>query len=65
MPQALAFLGAHEVIAVQSAFHRLVVLAGMLDVDLVQPALGLDDVLGVALDVRDLALKAARGLVQT
>ena len=35
----------------------------MLGVELVEASLGLDDVLGVALDVRGLALEAARGLV--
>ena len=40
-----------------------IVLAGVLDVDLVQSALHLDDVFGVTLDVGGLSLEAAGRLV--
>ena len=59
----LGFLGRHEVVAIQGLFDFLIRPAGVVDVDLVQAALGGDDVLGVALDVRGLAAEAARGLV--
>ncbi len=63
MPNVLGLVRGHEIVAVERAFDRFVVLTGVLDVDLVQPALHLDDVLGVALDVGGLALEAARRLV--
>ena len=44
-------------------FDFLIGAAGVLYIDLVQAALHLEDVAGVALDVRSLALEAARGLV--
>src|SRR6266404_5760336 len=59
----LGFLGGHEAVAVEHAFDGLERLAGVLGVELVQALLGLDDVLGVPLDVRGLAGEAARGLV--
>ena len=56
----LGLLGAHEVVAVEGALDLLVGAAAVLGVELVQPPLGLDDVLGVALDVRGLALRSRR-----
>jgi hypothetical protein len=43
--------GGHEVIAVQRFLDPLVYLAGVFDVNLVQTALGIEDVLGMALDI--------------
>src|SRR5690606_26581413 len=51
-PPGLGLFRAHEVVAVQGLLDLLVGAAGVVDVDLVQPALGVADVLGVALDVR-------------
>src|SRR5882672_3600512 len=60
----LGFLGAHEIVAVESALDLLVGAAAMLGVELGHAALGLDDVLGVAGDVGGLALEATEGLVE-
>src|SRR5262245_40139378 len=57
-------LGRHEIIAVERPVDRLVVLAGVADVDLIQAPLHLDDVLGVPLDGARLALIAAGRLMQ-
>ena len=54
----LGFLCGHEAVAVEHALDRLQRLSGVLGVELVQALLGLDDVLGVALDVARLALEA-------
>ncbi len=50
-------------VAVERAFDRLVIAARVLDVDLVQAALHLDDVLRMTFDVRSLSLETARWLV--
>src|SRR5262245_17566104 len=55
--------GSHEKVAVRvpgDGVHRL---AGVAGEDLVQPRLQVEDLLGVDLDVRHLALEAAGGLV--
>src|SRR5262245_41618613 len=57
-------LGRHEIVAVERPVDRLVVLAGVADVDFVQAPLHLDDVLGVPFDVACLALIAAGRLMQ-
>ena len=43
--------GGHEVIAIQRLLDPLVHLARVFDVNLVQTALGVEDVLGMALDI--------------
>src|SRR5689334_921260 len=53
--ERLRFVRSHEVVAIERRLDPLVGLAGVLDVDLVEPALHLDDVLGVPLDVARLA----------
>src|SRR5262245_58465573 len=63
-PQTPGILGRQEIIAVERPVDGLVVLAGVADVDFVQPPLHLDDVLGVALDVACLTLIAAGRLMQ-
>ncbi|EKF42791.1 prolipoprotein diacylglyceryltransferase [Nitratireductor indicus C115] len=57
------FVSGHEVIAVERVLDGFVLLARVLDIDLVQPALQLDDILGMALDVGGLTLEAARRLM--
>src|SRR5690606_21757010 len=57
--KVLRLIRAHEMVAVERALDRVIVPAGMLDVNLVEPALQLDDVLGMALDVGRLTLEAA------
>src|SRR5581483_3575631 len=57
-------LSRHEIVTVEGPLDGFVVLPGAADIDLIQPSLHLDDVLGVALDVARLTLEAARGLVQ-
>src|SRR5471032_2671335 len=51
----LGFFGAHEGVPIEDALDGLQGLSGVLGVEFVEPALGLDDVLGVALDVGGLA----------
>ena len=53
----LRFFGSHEVIAIQCVINGLVILTRMRDVNFVQPALDLDDILSMALNIRSLALK--------
>src|SRR5262245_29125620 len=55
--------GPHEKVAVGVPGDGLHRLAGVPGEDLVQPGLEVQDLLGVDLDVRHLALEAARGLV--
>src|SRR5262249_31409244 len=61
--EGLRLLGGHEVIAIQGALDAIIRLPRMLYVDFVEPALGGDDVLGVAFDVRSLAAEATGWLV--
>src|SRR5258708_4634061 len=61
--EILGLLGGHEAVALQRVLNRLVVLAGVLNVDLVQAALDVLDLLRVQQNVGGLALKAARWLV--
>src|SRR3954463_1676796 len=57
------FFGSHEKVPVGVPGDGLNGLAGVLGEDLVQPGLQIEDFLGVDLDIGDLALEAARGLV--
>ncbi|MPL84619.1 hypothetical protein SDC9_30584 [bioreactor metagenome] len=59
----LRILGRHEVVALERRLDGFVIVASVLDVDLVQAALQLLRLLGVDHDVGGLALIAARGLV--
>ncbi len=59
----LRLLGGHEVVALGVAPDLLVVLAGVLGEDVVQALAHVDDLLGVDLDVRRLALEAGADLV--
>ena len=45
-------IGGHEMVAVEGFFDRVVVLAGMPDVDIIQPPLDLHDVFGVTQQYR-------------
>ena len=45
------FLGCHEMIAIKGLFNRFQILAGVLDINLVEATLQLDDVLGMAFDI--------------
>ena len=62
-PEILGFFRGHIGIAVELLFNGLDRLAGMLGVNLVQPALQLDDFLCMAGDVGGLAVKGRRRLV--
>ena len=57
-------LGGEEIIALKRILDLLERLAGMLDVNFVQPLLQVQDLLGVLHDVGCLALKAAGGLME-
>src|SRR5690606_28223905 len=61
--EGLGLLRRHEMVAVERALDRVVILAGVLHIDLVEPPLQLDDVLRVPLDIGSLALEAARRLM--
>ena len=61
--EGLGLLGRHICIPVQRLFNRLDRLAGVLGVDLVQPALQLDDFLGMAGDVGGLPVIGRARLV--
>ncbi len=58
MTPVLGLLGRHEAVALQRALHRLKALTGVLDIDLVQPPLDLQRLLGVDHDVGCLPLEA-------
>src|SRR5690606_34857939 len=55
--EILGLFRRHEAVALHGVLDGLQVLSGVLHVDLVQPVAGLDDFLGVDLDVRRLALE--------
>src|SRR4051812_19544586 len=59
----LGFVRGHEMVAVERLLDLVIALAGVLDIDLVQAALQLDDVLRMTFDVRSLSLEAPRRLV--
>lgn len=52
------FLRAHEMIAIERRLDLLVSASAMPGINLIQAPLGLDDVLGVPLDIGHLALKS-------
>ena len=53
------FFGIHEMVAVQGAFDHINRLVTVLGIDFVQAALGPDNVLGMALNIRGLTSEAA------
>lgn len=53
------FFGAHEVIAVERPLDLLVSTPAMAGVNLIQPPLGLDDVLRMPLDIGHLPLETS------
>src|SRR4051812_25276893 len=57
------FVGGHEVVALRVLLDLLDALARVLGDDLIQPAAQVDDLAGVDLDVRRLALEARGDLV--
>src|SRR3954451_418817 len=59
----LGLFGRHEVVALRVGADLGVVLLGVLGDDLVQALTDVDDLLGVDLDIRRLALEAGRHLV--
>src|SRR5690242_12049706 len=61
--EVLGLVGGHEMVAVERLLDLVIALAGVLDIDLVQAALQLDDVLRMTFDVRSLALEAAGRLM--
>src|SRR5580658_10328645 len=62
-PERLGLLRRHEMIAIQSSFNGFVGLAGVIDVDFVEPPLDLENVLGMPLDVGGLTLESAGRLM--
>src|SRR5690554_3477387 len=58
-----SLIGRHEVVAIGVALELLEALAGVMRQDAVETLAQLDDLFGVDLDVRGLALEAAQRLV--
>src|SRR3546814_4782563 len=61
--EGLRLLARHEIVPLHALLDLVHRAAGVLDVDLVQPLAGPDDLAGVDLDVGGLALEAAGRLV--
>jgi hypothetical protein len=57
--EALRLLGRHEIVAVQRLLNFLLRLSGVLNVNLVKPALHFDDIFGMPFDVAGLTLEPA------
>src|SRR5262249_13417188 len=56
-------IGSHEVIAIERLVDYFIAFLGMLNINLIEPPLHLDDVLGMAFDVACLPGEATRRLV--
>src|SRR3984957_7041500 len=61
--KGLRLVRRHEMIPIQRSFNGFVGLTGVMYVDLIEPSLDLENILGVPLDIRSLPLEAARRLV--
>src|SRR5262245_21585849 len=59
----LGFFGGHELVTVQCALDLLVTSSAMFRIQRVQAPLGLQNVFGMALDIRSETLEAAGNLV--